>query len=339
MLNARCSRGSPAVGACRPPRSRSREQHRHRHLHLHQREIAAGADARPGAERHRDPLGRRQRGGRRTGEPALRLERGGFGEVAVVERIAPHQAEDHRLGRHLDAGDVVSRDRLHRQDRRHRLQAHRLARAGLDVVERADRSACSAAGRAPRASPRRARAARRPDARCSRWISQASVFAVVSSPASSIVEHVAGDVAIVEAAAAFVGRGDHRLEQVARMLAALRLRLHPLARLGDEALDRRAHRAHAAVERAVRGQPDIAPVAAPAPACAGTAPGRSGPGGAGSRRRRTRSVLTSEPNARPAIASTVKRIRSACRSIRRAGLAACCQRPCRRCATRSSDGK
>ena len=45
------------------------------------------------------------------------------------------------------------------------------------------------------------------------------------------------------------------------------------------------------------------------------------------------------PKASPAIASTVKRIRSACRSIGVAVRAAACQRPRSRCVTFSSDGK
>mmetsp|Transcript_6667 Transcript_6667/g.27795 ORF Transcript_6667/g.27795 Transcript_6667/m.27795 type:complete len:226 (+) Transcript_6667:203-880(+) len=49
-------------------------------------------------------------------------------------------------------------------------------------------------------------------------------------------------------------------------------------------------------------------------------------------------VLTSAPKAKPATASTVKRIRSACSSMRRSSRAACCQRPTSRSATLSRAG-
>ena len=67
-------------------------------------------------------------------------------------------------------------------------------------------------------------------------------------------EDVARDIAVVDLAARHVGGDDHRLEQVARAGAQLRIVAQPLARLGDEARDRRLHLADAALEAALRRQ-------------------------------------------------------------------------------------
>ena len=98
-------------------------------------------------------------------------------------------------------------------------------------------------------------------------------------------------------------------------LAARRVGGEARARRGDEAADRLADRGDAAIELAVGARLPPAPGREERRRGGGTAPERSCRGDAGSRRRRIRACSRSAPNARPEIASTVKRIRSACRSI------------------------
>ena len=100
------------------------------------------------------------------------------------------------------------------------------------------------------------------------------MLAVVSSPATSSTKHVAGDVAVVDAAAGVVGGDDHRLEQVARAARRSGSARRRSPRLGDEAVDRRLHLAHAAVERRSRRQRQVAPVGKRRAASAATSAGK-----------------------------------------------------------------
>ena len=64
-------------------------------------------------------------------------------------------------------------------------------------------------------------------------------------------QHVAADLLVVDAAAGFVGRGEHGLEQVLGVLAAARIGHQARPGLGDEAVDRLVHLGHAAFQLAV----------------------------------------------------------------------------------------
>ena len=88
--------GLVAVGRVDGLDVEARQQRRHRHLHLQQGQVASGADARPGAEGHRDALGRRGRGGRlRPASARARRPRrvGRWASLTLSWRIT---VDDHR---------------------------------------------------------------------------------------------------------------------------------------------------------------------------------------------------------------------------------------------------
>ena len=178
------------------------ERHRDRHLHLEQREIAPRAQPR---RRRRKASRRAWAIGARRVAPSASQRSGSkasaSGKVARLEGVAPHHADDVGIRRDVDVADRGVRVRLRRQQRRHRLQAHRLLDAGVDVAQLRDRFSVNAASSGTtRLTSSRARAIAS-GWRCRKSNSQASVLAVVSSPAISIDEDVAGDVAVVGLAA------------------------------------------------------------------------------------------------------------------------------------------
>ena len=197
-----------------------------------QREVAARAAC---AARRRTATPRACRGPALSPEPAFGIERAGLGKVLRAHAVVAHRAPQQRACRHLHVAQLGVAQGFAHQERRHRLQAHRLVQAGLDVVELRQvfrRQRLGLVGHAHRTSSR----ARAITAgwRCSRCSSQARVLAVVSSPASSMVSTLADTCSSPMPRAALVGGDDHRLQQVRRLLAARRVGAQALARLGDE---------------------------------------------------------------------------------------------------------
>ena len=247
-------------------------------------------------------------------EPALGSKAARVGEVLLAQAVAAQDAPDQRVGGDPDVGDAGVAQRLQHEERRDRLQAHRLVGAGLEVVELGEVARWSSADGSPTRSSTSARArARHSGCANSSQIIQASVFAVVSSPASSIVSTLPCHLA----------RRDARLPDRRRRRSSPRAgssarRGAPGPRAGPrramKPCDRGVDRGDAALELAVGGRLPPAPGRHGANS-AGTPPGRSCRGGCWMTSSSDSSVLTSAPKARPGDVSTVKRIRSACRSI------------------------
>ena len=244
------------------------EQGGQRQLHLQQRQVAAGADARAGAKRHRDAPGRVGGLAERAGaagagplagiagiagltgiavhQPALGLKRAGPQHMLLTHRVAPQQADHHHAGRHLHIAQHGVAHRLQRQLRRHRLEPHRLQCAGLDKIElvhlgqrgcQRGRVQASATDPSHLAGGARQRGRVLPQQ--------------VDHPGDGVGggvltgqqhrQHIAGHLGVVDAAARRVGGGDHRFQQVVGPLAQAGVGLHAGACLADEAVHRRLH--------------------------------------------------------------------------------------------------
>ena len=174
-----------------------------------------------------------------SAQPALRREGLRVGKVALADAVVAQHAPDLRARRHRDVADDGVAQRLQRDERRHRFQAHRLAGARVEEIERVDLLERDRG----QVRHRLAHLALRARQRVRVAVQQ------VDHPGERVGggvlageqhgQHVADHLRVTEAAVGLVGGDDHRFEQVARLLAQRRLVAQTLARLGDEVGDGR----------------------------------------------------------------------------------------------------
>ena len=270
-----------AAGRADPLDVEAADQRRQRHLHLQHRQVPAGADPRAGAERHRHPVGRGRAGAAVGGEPALRIELGGAGEVGLAQRVAAHRQEDQRAAGTRMSATVVSRSAC---------SVSEGATGLMRIVSLAQASSQSHLGEALVRPGRRIAGdavdlGARPG-QASGWvnssqIAQARVLAVVSSPASSIVmtlPETSPSVMPEPGSSAATIIASSRLAGAARRAGSASRRLRAAAtKPSIAALTLSTLR----IERAVGARPVPAPGREAARTGGGTSPGRSCRDGAG----------------------------------------------------------
>ena len=213
-------------------------------------------------------------------QPAVGVEALG---LAGRARLAGEAATRVPAGSSTPADGRVG-ERLDEDDRRDRLQPRRLAEHGLGEAIASTASASRGVRRRPaRRRPRPAAARWRAGSWASSDVAQASVLAVVSSPANSIVKTLP-----ITSRSLYSGVGEHALEEVLGRFASSGRASMRAARLGDEARDLALDDLERALGGTVGRRLERRASTGPARGSGGRAARRRGRCGPAARRRRAR---------------------------------------------------